>query len=605
MALCFHAPIIASHVTDRNFEHRDRFLSLSSSIKGNNRVLKMVTCTNTCSSSIVTKIVKAQTDTIVRRSANYTPPAWKYDYIQSLSSNYKGDAYLKRVMKLKEDVKIMLDNVSDPLDGLELIDNLQRLGVFYHFEEEIKRILERIYNEKDDSWSIPKDLHAMALKFRLLRQHHYDVPQDVFRNFKDETWNFMAYVSENIKGLLSLYEATHFSFEGESILEEARDFTTKILKQSLKVRKDIDECLAILVSHALELPLHWRMPRLEAKWFIDVYKKRSDMNPTILQLAQMDFNKVQATHQEDLKHVSRWWKNTELGENLNFARDMEVENFLWTVGMDFNPQSSNLRKNLTIVNSLITTIDDVYDVYGTLDELELFTKAIERWDISALEQLPTYMKICFLALFNSINEMGYATLKKQGIIVIPYLQKAWADLCNSYLVEAKWYYNEYIPSFEEYMNNAWISCSAPVILAHINVICTRPTTKEDLESTEKYHNLIRWSSTILRLADDLGTSADEMKRGDVPKSVQCYMYESGASEKEAREYIKYLISETWKKMNEVRPTNSPSSKNFTRIAKNLARMAQCIYQYGDGHGSEDGKTKDQVLSLLIHPIPIM
>ncbi|KAL6962446.1 lysase [Sarracenia purpurea var. burkii] len=586
MALCFHAPTIVSHVTDRIFEHRDPFLSLPSSIKGNNRVLKMVTCTNTCSSSIVTKIVKAQTDTIVRRSANYTPSAWKYDYIQSLNSNYQGDAYLKRVMKLKEDVKIMLDNVSDPLDRLELIDNLQRLGVFYHFEKEIKRILERIYNEKDDSWSIPKDLHAMALKFRLLRQHHYDVPQD-------------------IKGLLSLYEATYLSFEGESILEEARDFTTKILKQSLKVRKDIDEGLAILVSHALELPLHWRMPRLEARWFIDVYKKRSHMNPTILQLAQMDFNKVQVIHQEDLKHVSRWWKSTELGENLNFARDRMVENFLWTVGLDFNPQSSSLRKNISIANALITTIDDVYDVYGTLDELESFTKAVERWDISALEQLPAYMKICFLALFNSINEMGYETLKKQGIIVIPYLQKAWADLCNSYLVEAKWYYNEYIPSFEEYMNNAWISISAPLTFAHINVICTSPTTKKDLESTEKYHNLIRWSSTILRLADDLGTSAGEMKRGDVLKSVQCYMYESGASEEEAREHIKYLISETWKKMNKVRPTNSPSSKIFTRIAKNLARMAQCMYQYGDGHGGEDGKTKDRVLSLLVHPIPIM
>ncbi|KAL7001538.1 lysase, partial [Sarracenia purpurea var. burkii] len=419
-------------------------------------------------------------------------------------------------------------------------------------------------------------------------------------NFRDETWNFKVYIFEDIKGLLSLYEATYFSFEGESILEEARDFTTKILKQNLKV-KDIDEGLFILASHALELPLHWRMPRLEAKWFIDVYKRRSDMNPTILQLAQMDFNKVQATHQEDLKHASRWWKSTELEENLNFARDRVVENFLWTVGLDFNPQSSNLRKTLTIVNALITTIDDVYDVYGTLDELELFTKAVERWDINALEQLPAYMKICFLALFNSINEMGYETLKKQGNNVIPFLQKAWADLCNSFLVEAKWYYNEYTPSFEEYMNNAWISISTPVMLAHVNVICTSPTTKEDLESIEKYHNLIRWSSIIFRLANDLVTSAvsmrlsieDETKRGDTPKSVQCYMYENGASEEEAREHIKYLISETWKKMNEVQPTSFSSSKKFIGLAKNLTRVAQCMYQYGDGLGSEDGKTKDR------------
>ncbi|WMV19694.1 hypothetical protein MTR67_013079, partial [Solanum verrucosum] len=32
------------------------------------------------------------------------------------------------------------------LDQLELVDNLQRLGIHYHFEAEIRRILENIYN---------------------------------------------------------------------------------------------------------------------------------------------------------------------------------------------------------------------------------------------------------------------------------------------------------------------------------------------------------------------------------------------------------------------------------------------------------------------------
>ena len=43
-----------------------------------------------------------------------------------------------------------------------------------------------------------------------------------------------------------------------------------------------------------------------------------------------------------------------------------------------------------------------------------------------------------------------------------------------------------------------------------------------------------------------------MARGDIPKSIQCYMHESGATEEEARSHIKMLISKTWKKLNKER-----------------------------------------------------
>jgi hypothetical protein len=55
-----------------------------------------------------------------------------------------------------------------------------------------------------------------------------------------------------------------------------------------------------------------------------------------------------------------------------------MENYLWTVGVIFNPHFTVCRRGLTKINCFITTIDDVYDVYGTVDELELFTDAVCR-----------------------------------------------------------------------------------------------------------------------------------------------------------------------------------------------------------------------------------
>ena len=73
--------------------------------------------------------------------------------------------------------------------------------------------------------------------------------------------------------------------------------------------------------------------------------------------------------------------------------------------------------------------------------------------------------------------------------------------------------------------------------------------------------------------------------------------------KKTHENLKSLISTTWKKLNEERVASSPFCQTFIEIAVNLARMGPFIYQYGDGFGIADQKTKDSILSLLIQPIP--
>ncbi|KAL9455762.1 hypothetical protein AB3S75_005061 [Citrus x aurantiifolia] len=318
----------------------------------------------------------------------------------------------------------------DALHQLEIVDNLQRLGVSYHFEDEIKRFLSRIYNERNSRSSYhakekqESSLYAVALEFRLLRQHGFDMhAQGTLSLFMDEKGKFKSCLGDDIKGILALYEAAYLLVEDESnIFNEAINFTTTHLKEYVKhTNNDDDGYLSTLVEHALELPLHWRMVRLEARWFIDMYQRGPDVNQVLVELAKLDFNAVQAEHQEELKYVSRWWRKTGLGE-LHFARDRIMENFFWALGEVWEPQFGYCRRMSTKANALITTIDDVYDVYGTLDELELFTNAVERWDVNAMDQLPYYMKLCFHVLHNSTNEMAFDVLKEQGVHVIPIIR---------------------------------------------------------------------------------------------------------------------------------------------------------------------------------------
>ncbi|KAF5188750.1 Myrcene synthase protein [Thalictrum thalictroides] len=370
------------------------------------------------------------------------------------------------------------------------------------------------------------------------------------------------------------------------------------------IKENIDTNLAELVNHALDLPLNLRITRVEAKWYIDALSRKAGVNSNLLELAKLDYNIVQAAHQKDVIDMSRWWKNLGLPKKLPFARNRLVECFLWSVGVAYEPQYSYLRQELTKLVILLTTIDDIYDIYATFEEAELFSDAVERWDVSAVEQLPDYMKLCFLALYNTINEIAYDTLKEHGLNIIPCLRKTLVAQFKSFKLEAKWFHTGYKPTLQEYLDNACISLGGPLVLVHSYFLMRPEITKEALEYIESYPSLIRLTSMILRLADDLGTSKAEVERGDVPKSIQCYMHENDVNEEVARKYIRHLTDETWKKMNAELLVDSPVPQAFVKFAVNWIRTAETTYQNEDGHGVPDKETKTRVLSLLVDPIPI-
>ncbi|KAK4842182.1 hypothetical protein QYF36_012858 [Acer negundo] len=65
-----------------------------------------------------------------RRSANYKPNVWKYDFIQSLNATkFDEEEHKNRAENLKEEVKLMFAKSMEVLAKLELIDIFMKLGL--------------------------------------------------------------------------------------------------------------------------------------------------------------------------------------------------------------------------------------------------------------------------------------------------------------------------------------------------------------------------------------------------------------------------------------------------------------------------------------------
>lgn len=62
--------------------------------------------------------------------------------------------------------KRLNNNNTDPIVTMSLIDDLQRLGIAYHFDEEIQALSSQCFNFQSGK----DDLFGTSLCFRLLRQ---------------------------------------------------------------------------------------------------------------------------------------------------------------------------------------------------------------------------------------------------------------------------------------------------------------------------------------------------------------------------------------------------------------------------------------------------
>ncbi|KAI8529372.1 hypothetical protein RHMOL_Rhmol12G0220500 [Rhododendron molle] len=396
-----------------------------------------------------------------RPLANFPTSLWGDRFSAFALDTQLLEKYSKEVEVLKEEVKDMLIAVGKPAEKMVLVDALERLGVSYLFEKEIEELLEHMFSNFEEYSRVFEDnLFMVSLHFRVFRQHGYSLSSGVFEKFKGCNGEFKETLRKDVMGMLSLYEATYLKTHGEDILDEALCFAKAGL-ESLKPHLSPD--LAEQVAHALYQPLQRSIPRVEARHYISVYENDASRNEKLLRLAKIYFNLLQMLHKKELCHISRWWKDLDLVSEAPYVRDRAVECFFTSVPAYFEPKYSLARLILTKATLIISVLDDTYDAYGTYEELKLFTNAVHRWDINAMDQLPKYMKSVYKALLNLHEEIEREMAKQERTYAVHYLKEAAEELKVRHMATGVECYmkqhgvskSEAVDVFYERIENAW------------------------------------------------------------------------------------------------------------------------------------------------------
>ncbi|KAK3123479.1 hypothetical protein QOZ80_8AG0631610 [Eleusine coracana subsp. coracana] len=474
----------------------------------------------------------------------------------------------ERVNQLKYEVSGMFDACKNDVEKLNLVDVVQRMGIDHHFEEQIITTLRSIHNTEFNSSS----LHEVALRFRLLREQGFWVPADEFNKFKDVDGNFISDVTNDPKGLLSLYNATHLLTHNEKALEDAVLFARHELEQ---IQSSLQSPLSDQVGRALEIPLPRTLKRVEAISFICEYSVQDETySPAILELAKLDFNLLQRLHQKELKTFSQWWKDLSRNIELDYARDRIVECYFWSYAVHYEQEFARARMILAKMFLLTSLLDDTYDVYATLEEARELNKAIERWDDADVSLLPDYLKKFFLHVICKFKEFEDELEPHEKYRNI-YNRKGFQTLSKHYLQEAEWFHHGYAPSFKDQTNVSVITAGGQVLSVGLLVGMDDVATKEAFEWVIGSTDIIKACGEVSRFMDDMAAFKNGRNKMDVASSVECYIEDHKVTSEVALAKIGSFVEDAWKTINQAPfkyPTLIPVVKRVTNLAKSMTLL---------------------------------
>ncbi|CDY32356.1 BnaC01g36750D [Brassica napus] len=536
----------------------------------------------------------------------FSPSTWG-DYFLSVpvdDSEFEAvEQEIEYVMKPKVRDILMCPHSSDK-EKIPIVHLLISLAIAHYFESEIEEILHHAFQNLDDLISEKDDLETIAIMFKVFRLYGRKMSCDAFERFKTEEGKFKQILAHDVRGMLQLYESAHLGLPSEDIMDEALTFTRHHL--GLLTGQETSPNLFEQIQRTLYRARYHNIEIVVAQQYISFYGQEKVHDKMLLKFAKLNFNFCQMHYTKELKIMTKWWKEIGMAPKLSYIRDRIVEVFLFAVGMFFEPRYSLARIHATKFSMLVTALDDTCDAYATLREVISLHDAFQRWDLGAMEELPSYMRILYQNMLETVEDID-REMKARGKFgsLQPTIDETnYKSLMILYLATSKWARAGHVPTFEDYMEVGSSASGLHDFAAYGYISmddCDQKQLNEWFNSTPKIFEAL---NTVFRLRNDIVTFEQEMNRGEVANGVNCYMEQHGVTKEAAVDVLRKMERENYKIMMEEFVSSKAVPRQILVRAVNTARVIDLFYKEGDGFGHPDQKIKDILTSLFLHPIPL-
>ncbi|KAL9392551.1 hypothetical protein Peur_016471 [Populus x canadensis] len=393
--------------------------------------------------------------------------------------------------------------MDEELLKLCMVNQLQRLGLAEHFNQEIEGLLEQELHEPRVMAKMDKFDGNTAIQrlFGILSTEDawiscismYDGMFCWFlleEEVQDQIESSHEYFSSAI---LNVYRATDLMFPGDHELEEARSFSRKLLEKTTSMGNEDQHTVPFpsfhsVIKHELRFPWMARLDHLEHRMWME------EKNSSGLWMGKTSFH--------------RWSKSWGLSD-MGFGREKTAYCYFAVAASTSLPQDSEIRMMVAKSAIVITVSDDFYDMKGSLDDLEKITDAIQRWDATGLSG---HSKTIFDALDSLLNELARKYFRQHGTDITNSLRDIWRETFASWFTEAKWSKSGFIPAAEEYLETGMTSIASHTLVLPASCFLS-PSIPDYKLNPAQYESITKLLMVIPRLLNDIQSYKKEQKEG--------------------------------------------------------------------------------------------